>query len=163
MFHSTGHCAKPARPSSALTSRTTSRSRVDPSRGSRRSAGWNVPTSIASSSSSAFPPGARKKAAELKIVILGAGQVGSSVAEGLVSEHNDITVVDLDPQRLRALQDRLDLRTLMGSASHPSVLKDAGIEDADMVIAVTQDDETNLVACKLAQQLFNVPTRIARI
>jgi trk system potassium uptake protein len=99
----------------------------------------------------------------LKIVILGAGQVGSSVAEGLVSEQNDITVVDIDAQRLRALQDRLDLRTLIGSASHPSVLKDAGIEDADMVIAVTQDDETNLVACKLAQQLFNVPTRIARI
>jgi trk system potassium uptake protein TrkA len=99
----------------------------------------------------------------LKIVILGAGQVGSSVAEGLVSEQNDITVVDLDPQRLRALQDRLDLRAISGSASHPSVLVEAGIEDADLVIAVTQNDETNLVACKLAQQLFNVPTRIARI
>jgi len=99
----------------------------------------------------------------LKIVILGAGQVGSSVAEGLVSEQNDITMVDLDPQRLRALQDRLDLRVISGSASHPSVLVEAGIEDADMVIAVTQNDETNLVACKLAQQLFNVPTRIARI
>jgi trk system potassium uptake protein TrkA len=99
----------------------------------------------------------------LKIVILGAGQVGSSVAEGLVSEQNDITMVDLDPQRLRALQDRLDLRAISGSASHPSVLIEAGIEDADMVIAVTQNDETNLVACKLAQQLFNVPTRIARI
>jgi trk system potassium uptake protein TrkA len=99
----------------------------------------------------------------VKIVILGAGQVGSSVAEGLVSEQNDITVVDLDAQRLRNLQDRLDLRTVLGSASHPSVLLEAGIEDADMVIAVTQNDETNLVACKLAQQLFNVPTRIARI
>lgn len=99
----------------------------------------------------------------MKIVILGAGQVGSSVAEGLVSEQNDITVVDLDAPRLRGLQDRLDLRTVQGSASHPSVLVEAGIEDADMVIAVTQSDETNLVACKLAQQLFNTPTRIARI
>jgi len=99
----------------------------------------------------------------MKIVILGAGQVGSSVAESLVSERNDITVVDTDPVRLRGLQDRLDLRTVVGSASHPSVLIEAGIEDADMVIAVTQSDETNLVACKLAQQLFNVPTRIARI
>jgi trk system potassium uptake protein len=99
----------------------------------------------------------------MKIVILGAGQVGSSVAESLVSERNDITVVDVDPVRLRGLQDRLDLRTVVGSASHPSVLVEAGIEDADMVIAVTQSDETNLVACKLAQQLFNVPTRIARI
>jgi len=99
----------------------------------------------------------------VKIVILGAGQVGSSVAESLVSERNDITIVDVDAGRLKGLQDRLDLRTVAGSASHPSVLVDAGIEDADMVIAVTQNDETNLVACKLAQQLFNVPTRIARI
>ena len=99
----------------------------------------------------------------MKIVILGAGQVGANVAESLVSERNDITVVDTDPIRLRNLQDRLDLRTVAGSASHPTVLIDAGIEDADMVIAVTQSDETNLVACKLAQQLFNVPTRIARI
>ncbi len=99
----------------------------------------------------------------MKIVILGAGQVGSSVAESLASERNDITVVDIDPVRLRNLQDRLDLRTIVGSASHPTVLVEAGIEDADMVIAVTQNDETNLVACKLAQQLFNVPTRIARI
>ncbi|MBI2319028.1 MAG: Trk system potassium transporter TrkA, partial [Betaproteobacteria bacterium] len=99
----------------------------------------------------------------MKIVILGAGQVGSTVAETLVSEQNDITVVDVNPDRLRALQDRLDLRTVAGNASYPSVLTTAGIEDADMVIAVTQSDEINLVACKLAHQLFNVPTRIARV
>jgi trk system potassium uptake protein len=99
----------------------------------------------------------------MKIVILGAGQVGSSVAESLVSEQSDITVVDLDPQRLRALEDRLDLRTVMGSAAHPSVLKQAGIEDADLLIAVTQSDDTNLVACLLASKLFNVPRRIARL
>ena len=99
----------------------------------------------------------------MKIVILGAGQVGASVAESLVSEHNDITVVDLDAARLHALQDRLDLRTVIGSASHPSVLTEAGIEDADLLIAVTQSDETNLVACKLAAKLFNVPRRIVRV
>ena len=99
----------------------------------------------------------------MKIIILGAGQVGSSVAESLVSEQNDITVVDLEPTRLRALQDRLDLRTVTGSAAHPSVLIEAGIDDADLLIAVTQSDETNLVACKLAARMFNVPRRIARI
>lgn len=99
----------------------------------------------------------------MKIVILGAGQVGGSVAESLVSESNDITVVDLDAQRLRSLQERLDLRTVQGSGSHPSVLTEAGIEDADLLIAVTQSDETNLVACRIAARLFNVPRRIARV
>ena len=99
----------------------------------------------------------------MKIVILGAGQVGSSVAESLASEANDITVVDIDGARLRNLQDRVDVRTVLGSAAHPSVLVDAGIEDCDLMIAVTQSDETNLVASKLGQQLFNVPTRIVRL
>jgi trk system potassium uptake protein TrkA len=99
----------------------------------------------------------------MKVVILGAGQVGASVAESLVSEQNDITVVDIDAPRLRALQDRLDLRTVTGNASHPSVLREAGIEDADLLVAVTQSDETNLVACKLATRMFNVPRRIARL
>ena len=99
----------------------------------------------------------------MKIVILGAGQVGSSVAEGLVSEQNDLTVIDLDRERLRALEDKFDLRTIVGSGAHPSVLKQAGIEDADLLIAVTQSDDTNLVACLLASRLFNVPRRIARL
>ncbi|MGH8666938.1 MAG: Trk system potassium transporter TrkA [Burkholderiales bacterium] len=99
----------------------------------------------------------------MKILVLGAGQVGSSVAESLVSEANDITVVDLNAARLAQLQDRFDLRTVVGNAGHPSVLIQAGIEDADMLVAVTQSDETNLVACKLAHKLFNTPTRIARI
>jgi trk system potassium uptake protein TrkA len=99
----------------------------------------------------------------MKIVILGAGQVGGSVAESLVSEQNDITVVDLEPQRLRVLQERLDLRTVIGSGSHPSVLTEAGIEDADLLVAVTQSDETNLVACRIAARMFNVPRRIARV
>jgi trk system potassium uptake protein TrkA len=99
----------------------------------------------------------------LKIIILGAGQVGSSVAESLVSEANDITMVDVNHERLSILQDRLDLRTVAGNASHPSVLVDAGAMDADMILAVTEHDETNLVACKLAASLFNTPTKIARI
>jgi trk system potassium uptake protein TrkA len=99
----------------------------------------------------------------VKILILGAGQVGSTVAESLVSEANDITIVDTDTGKLRALQDRFDLRTLAGNASHPSVLEQAGIADADMLLAVTQSDEVNMVACKLAASLYNTPTKIARI
>jgi trk system potassium uptake protein TrkA len=99
----------------------------------------------------------------VKILILGAGQVGSTVAENLVSEANDITIVDTDAAKLQALQNRLDLRTLVGNASHPSVLRRAGLADADMLLAVTQSDEVNMVACKLAASLFNTPTRIARI
>lgn len=99
----------------------------------------------------------------MKIIILGAGQVGSSVAESLVSEANDITLVDVEPKRLALLQDRLDLRTVVGNAAHPSVLVNAGAHDADMILAVTAHDETNLVACKLAATLFNTPTKIARI
>ena len=99
----------------------------------------------------------------MRIVILGAGRVGSSVAENLVSEANDITVVDTDTGRLHKLQDRLDLRTVTGNAGHPEVLARAGARDADLILAVTQSDETNLVACKLAATMFNVPTKIARI
>ncbi len=99
----------------------------------------------------------------MKIIILGAGQVGSSVAENLVREENDITVVDRDAQRLHELQDRLDLRTVAGHASHPDVLERAGAEDADMVIAVTNSDETNMVACQVAYTLFHTPTKIARV
>jgi trk system potassium uptake protein TrkA len=99
----------------------------------------------------------------MKIIILGAGRVGQSVAESLVSERNDITVIDTDPARLRELQDRLDLRGVVGNGIQPSVLQEAGIEDADMLIACAPQDETNLVTCKVAHDLFNVPTTIARV
>lgn len=99
----------------------------------------------------------------MKIIILGAGQVGSSVAENLVSEDNDITVVDTDASRLQAMLDRLDLRTVLGHASHPEVLQRAGCEDADMILAVTSSDETNMVACQIAYTLFHTPTKIARV
>lgn len=99
----------------------------------------------------------------MKILILGAGQVGSTVAESLVGEANDITVVDADALKLQQLQDRLDLRTLIGNASHPAILEQAGVADCDMLLAVTQSDEVNMLACKLAASLYNTPTRIARI
>ena len=99
----------------------------------------------------------------MKIVILGAGRVGESVAESLASERNDISVIDTDPARLASLQDRLDLRGVIGNGIEPSVLREAGIEDADMLISCAPLDETNLVACKVAHDLFGVPTTIARI
>ncbi len=99
----------------------------------------------------------------MKIIILGAGQVGSSLANHLAREANDITVVDTEPQLLQALLDRLDLRTVVGPASHPDVLAQAGAEDADMIIAVTNSDETNMVACQVAYTLFHTPTKIARV
>ena len=70
----------------------------------------------------------------MNIIILGAGRVGESVAESLVSERNDITVIDTNAQRLRDLQDRLDLRGVTGNGIQPSVLKAAGVDDADMLI-----------------------------
>lgn len=99
----------------------------------------------------------------MKIIILGAGQVGSSVAANLASEANDITMVDTDAKLLRDLQDRLDIRTIAGHASYPDVLRRAGAEDADMILAVTNSDETNMIACQVAYSLFRTPTKVARI
>ena len=78
----------------------------------------------------------------MKIIVLGAGQVGSTLAESLANEANDITIVDQDPDRLRDLQDHLDIRTVHGNASHPNILAAAGAEDADLIVAVTNSDET---------------------
>jgi trk system potassium uptake protein len=99
----------------------------------------------------------------MKIIILGAGQVGASLAENLVGENNDITVIDLSSDNLQELQDRFDLRVIQGSASSPATLAEAGAADADMLIAVTNSDEINMVACQIAFTLFNVPKKIARI
>ncbi|CAI8955385.1 NAD-binding component of Trk potassium transporters [Pseudomonas sp. IT-P171] len=99
----------------------------------------------------------------MKIIILGAGQVGGSLAEHLASEANDITVVDTDGERLRDLGDRLDIRTVQGRGSLPTVLRQAGADDADMLVAVTNSDETNMVACQVAHTLFHTPTKIARV
>ncbi len=99
----------------------------------------------------------------MKIIILGAGQVGTTVAQNLAREANDITVVDHNGDLLREMQDRLDIRTVQGQASHPQILLQAGAEDADMIIAVTNSDETNMVACQAAWTLFHTPTKIARV
>jgi trk system potassium uptake protein TrkA len=99
----------------------------------------------------------------MRIIILGAGRVGESVAENLASERNDITVIDPDPQRLRSLEDRLDLRGVPGNGLHADVMRRAGAEDADMLIACASLDETNLVACKIAHDVFRIPSTIARL
>lgn len=99
----------------------------------------------------------------MKIVVLGAGQVGTTVAQSLSHEENDITIIDTDQRRLKELQTRLDVRCVQGFASHPKVLMRAGIEDADLIIAVTNSDEVNMVACQVAYTLYNTPTRIARV
>lgn len=99
----------------------------------------------------------------MKIIILGAGQVGTSMAEILAGEANDITLVDLDGERLAGLQDRLDIRTVRGSGAYPSILRQAGADDADLLLAVTNRDEINMVACRVAHTLFDTPKKIARI
>ncbi|MGS2723401.1 Trk system potassium transporter TrkA [Porticoccus sp. GXU_MW_L64] len=99
----------------------------------------------------------------MKIIILGAGQVGGTLAENLAREDNDVTLIDTDIARLNELRDRLDIGTVHGHGSTPSVLKQAGIEDADLLVAVTSIDEVNMVACQIGHTLFHTPTRIARI
>lgn len=99
----------------------------------------------------------------MKILILGAGQVGSSVAASLSNEDDDITIVDTNREFLHQLQDQYDIRTVHGKASHPDVLTKANAEDADLILAVTNSDETNMIACQIAHTLFKTPTKIARI
>ena len=99
----------------------------------------------------------------MKILILGAGQVGGTLAESLAQEAFDITLVDVDGARLQELGMRLDIQTIEGSASHPDVLRRAGADDADMLIAVTSSDEINMVACQVCYSMFRTPMKIARI
>lgn len=99
----------------------------------------------------------------MKIILLGAGSVGVSVAESLANEKNDIVVIDKNSKRLRDLQDRMDVATVCGHGSHPNILRKAGAEDADMIIAVTDNDEINMLACQLAYTLFRTPTKICRV
>jgi len=99
----------------------------------------------------------------MKIIILGAGQVGSSIAEILSRENNDITLVDHDRALLARLQDRMDIRTVAGEASSPTVLTQAGAADVDLLLAVTHSDEVNMVACQVAHTLFKTPTKMARV
>lgn len=99
----------------------------------------------------------------MKIIILGANHVAVSLAENLASEANDITIVDTDADRLRELKDRIDVGTVVGQPSYPDILRMAGAEDADMLIAVTENDEVNLVACQIAHALFKTPKKICRL
>jgi len=99
----------------------------------------------------------------VNIVILGAGQVGRSLARNLAIEDNDITIIDTNVSALRELREKLDINTRVGEASHPDVLEGANVNDADMLIAVTNSDEINMMACQIAYSLFRTPTRIARV
>ncbi|EDM66547.1 MAG: Trk system potassium transporter TrkA [Moritella sp.] len=99
----------------------------------------------------------------MKIIIIGAGQVGGTLAENLVGENNDITIIDRDGDSLRNLQDKFDLRVVEGHGANPDVLREAGAQDADMLVAVTNNDETNMIACQIAYTMFNTPNKIARI
>ena len=99
----------------------------------------------------------------MKVIVCGAGQVGENIARYLATEANNITVIDQSAELIRRLSDTLDVQGLVGHASSPPILEQAGAADADMIIAVTQSDEVNMVACQVAHSLFSVPTKIARI
>jgi len=99
----------------------------------------------------------------MKVIVCGAGQVGFNIARHLAMENNDVTVIDQEPELIRRISDTLDAQGIVGHASNPDVLEQAGIADADIIIAVTYADEVNMVACQVAHSLFDVPTKIARI
>ena len=99
----------------------------------------------------------------MKVVICGAGQVGSAIAEYLSDEGNNVTIVDRDPDRIAEVNETLDVTGIVGHASQPDTLERAGTADAEMLIAATHSDEVNMVACQVAHSLFNVPMKIARV
>ncbi len=99
----------------------------------------------------------------MKIIILGAGRVGFTVASNLSSENIDITLIDKSQTVIDTVCERLDVSVICGSVSHPDVLESAGIKQADIIVAVTGSDETNMMACQIAHHLFNVPKKIARV
>ncbi len=98
-----------------------------------------------------------------KIIVFGGGQVGSSVAKILSDDGNDITLVDVDKSILENLKEQIDIKTIHGLASHPSIQRLADADNSDMIIAVTGNDEVNMAACHVAKNIFNVPKRIARL
>jgi trk system potassium uptake protein TrkA len=99
----------------------------------------------------------------MKVIVCGAGQVGTSIVRHLVAENNDVTVIDRSAELVKKIGDSMDVKAMEGFASHPHVLEAAGADDADMIIAVTYADEVNMVACQVAHSLFEVPTKIARV
>ncbi len=99
----------------------------------------------------------------MRVIICGAGQVGYSIAAYLAREENDVTVIDTNPLLIAEINSELDVNGIVGHASHPDVLKQAGAEECDLILAVTHIDEVNMVACQVAHSLFNVPKKIARV
>ncbi|MEH6478008.1 MAG: NAD-binding protein, partial [Sneathiella sp.] len=99
----------------------------------------------------------------MRVIICGAGQVGSNIARQLAREGNEVTVIDQNVDLIRKIGDELDVRGMVGHAAHPEVLEEAGAAEADMLIAVTYSDEVNMIACQVAHSLFDVPKKIARI
>ncbi|MCG8492962.1 MAG: Trk system potassium transporter TrkA [Sneathiellales bacterium] len=99
----------------------------------------------------------------MKVIVCGAGQVGSNIARQLAREGNDVTIVDQNPELVQKIGDELDVRAMVGHASHPEMLENAGAPEAEMIIAVTYSDEVNMVACQVAHSLFDVPKKVARI
>ena len=99
----------------------------------------------------------------MKIVICGAGLFGSAIARHLSAEQNDVTVIDIDPDKLQRLTEQADVGAVEGMSSYPDILAQAGLKDAELLIAVTESDEINMVACQVAHTIFETPTRIARI
>jgi len=99
----------------------------------------------------------------MRVIICGAGRVGYGLASRLAAENNTVTVVDLSSELIRQITTDLDVRGIVGHGSHPETLKRAGVENADMIIAVTYSDEVNMIACQVAHSLFDVPTKVARV
>ena len=99
----------------------------------------------------------------MKSIICGAGVEGKSIAESLANEDLDVTVIDESDEAIRKISDTLDVKTIIGAVSSPSVLESAGARDSDILIAVTKSDETNMIACQIGYSLFKIPTKIARI
>ena len=99
----------------------------------------------------------------MKIIICGAGKVGTSIAKHLVDQGNEVTVIDQSKKLISQIKEKVDLKTIIGSASYPSILENAGCNDADMIIAVTLQDEINMVACQMAHTFFKTPRKIARL
>ncbi len=100
----------------------------------------------------------------MKILILGAGQVGSTLAKNLARDNeNDITIIDTNQNQLNDIERYLDIKTIVGDASYASILESADIVNMDLIIAVTASDEKNMIACQTAHTLYNVGKKIARI
>lgn len=99
----------------------------------------------------------------MRVIVCGAGQVGTTIARHLASEGMSVTVIDTDQQQVRRVDESYDVRGVVGHASHPATLREAGAKDADLLVAVTRSDEVNMVACQVAYSLFGVKRRIARL